>query len=102
MYLPNTLADVPINIHTMAHNTPRIEKHRSPHLDPPFTVLSEEGSLVFMAFILTLPKLDIRSKALFTRVPSEAEAGVVGIDSRKPHRAEENHEFLPLLSSLPL
>lgn len=55
----------------------------------------------FRAFILTLLKLDIRSKALLTKALSEAEAGVVGIDSTKDQIAEENQESVPS-SCLPL
>ena len=45
---------------------------------------------VFLAFNLNLLKLDIRSKARFTKGFSDAEAGVVGIDSTNDHKAEEN------------
>lgn len=47
-------------------------------------------TLALTLFILNLLKLDIRSKARFTKAFSEADAGVVGIDSTKAHRAEEN------------
>lgn len=104
MHLPRTLTDVPINIHKMAHNRPSNEKKKNPllHLIKLLEVAEvlPAATFTFLLFILTLLKLDIRSKARFTRALSEAEAGVVGIDSTKAQRAEENPESVP--SCLPL
>lgn len=47
-------------------------------------------TFVFFRFNLTRPKLDIRSKARFTKAFSEAAAGVVGIDSTNAQSADEN------------
>lgn len=102
MHLPRTFTDVPINIHKMAHNRPSNEKKKNPllHLTELLEVaeILPAATFMFLLFILTLLKLDIRSKARFAL--SEAEAGVVGIDSTKDQRAEENQESVP--SCLPL
>jgi hypothetical protein len=61
--------------------------------NPLFRIVSEPlpaVTFVLLAIILILLKLDIRSKARFTKAFSDADAGVVGIDSTKDHRAEEN------------
>lgn len=100
MEIPRTLMDVPINIHNTAHITPNSEKQKNPALNllkllevaealPPATFM-------FLAlFTLTLLKLDILSNARFTRAFSEAEAGVVGIDSTNDHKLDENQEPVP-------
>lgn len=83
----------------MAHNTPSKEKHKILigllELLEVAEVLLPVATFAFPAFNLILRKLEIRSKALFTKALSEAEAGVVGIESTKSQRAEENHEFAP-------
>lgn len=100
MDVPRTLRNVPINIHKTAHITPNNEKQKNPALNllkllevaealPPVT------TFIFLALILTLLKLDILSKARFTRAVSEAEAGVVGIDSTNDQRLDENQEPEP-------
>lgn len=100
MDVPRTLTNVPINIHKTAHITPNNEKQKNPALNllkllevaealPPAT------TFIFLALILTLLKLDILSKARFTRAVSEAEAGVVGIDSTNDQRLDENQEPVP-------
>lgn len=90
-----------MKIHKMAHNIPSKEKQNNlynPFLDLPERLevaeVLPEATLTFRAFNLSLLKLDIRSKALFTRTLSAAEAGVAGIDSIKAHRAEEKLEFV--------
>lgn len=90
MHLPHNLT-FPINTHKIAHSTPRIEKKKNPLFIPvrlaPVPGL-RTATLVFRVFSLNLLKLDMRSKARLTF--SEADAGVVGIDSTKAHKLEEN------------
>lgn len=93
MHLPHNLT-FPINTHRMAHNTPRIENKKNPLFIP--VLLAPVSGLptttlvlrVFRVFSFNLLKLDIRTKARLTF--SEADAGVVGIDSTKAHKLEEN------------
>lgn len=97
MHCPHNLK-FPINTHRMAHNTPRIENKKNPLFIP--VLLAPVSGLrlptatlvlrvfMFRLFNLSLLKLDIRSKARLTF--SEADAGVVGIDSTKVHKLEEN------------
>lgn len=101
--LPRTLT-LPINIHKTAHNTPRIDIIKNPLLLPAcllVTLLSGPATSLFLAFNLTLLKLDIRSNARFTKGFSDAEAGVVGIDSTKAHKEEENQLDAPPPPSWP-
>jgi hypothetical protein len=105
--LPNNLP-LPTNTHKMAHKTPTIDNKTNPlfllallTLAAPLAattlilltfilILLAASTLMLLTFILILLKLDIRSKALLTNGFSEADAGVVGMDSTKPHKAEEN------------
>lgn len=94
MQLPHNLI-FPINTHRMAHNTPRIENKKNPLFIPVLLLAPVSGLRtatlvlrVFRVFSLNLLKLDIRTKARLTF--SEADAGVVGIDSTKAHKLEEN------------
>ena len=93
MQFPHNLT-FPINTHRMAHNTPTIENNKNPLFIPvllaPVTGLSTAtlALRVFSVFSFNLLKLDIRSKARLTF--SEADAGVVGIDSTNAHKLEEN------------
>lgn len=107
MALFNTLG--PDKTHKMAHNAPRIDKIRKPLLVPPALFEFAARSLLirlsllillFLTFSLILLKLDIRSKALFTKGVSQADAGVVGIDSTNVHKAEENQPVAPPSSPL--
>lgn len=92
IHLPNSL-NVPTETHKKAHKATRTGKKRkqNPFLLPALfiVVVSLPAAAVFACFILilTLPKLDIRSRARFAF--SAADAGVVGIDSTKAQRAEE-------------
>lgn len=105
MYLPKTKAVFPfINTHRIAKIIPRTEIKKNPLLLLAFLAVATPlpaEILVFVAFILTLLKLDIRSKARFTKAFSEADAGVVGIDSTKAQRAEVN-QFCSESPSWPL
>lgn len=96
MHLPRTFK-LPISIiHKMAHNAPNIDKNKNLLLLllllllPVACLLITASSPLATFKFLSLLKLDIRSKARFTKGFSEAEAGVVGIDSTKAHRDEEN------------
>ena len=90
MHLPHSLT-FPISTHNMAQSTPITEIKKNPLLLPALLLLDSAPfpteTFVFLTFILTLLKLDIRSKARFTKAFSEADAGVVGIDSTKIGRA---------------
>lgn len=106
MHLPNTLIG-PINTHKMAHSTPSMDKHKKPLLlllllplrTAPATPLPPPPlKLLVLPFNLSRLKLDIRSKARFTNGLSEADAGVVGIDSTNAHKEEENQLELPPFS----
>lgn len=91
MDLPSNLT-VPINTHKIAHKAPIIERKMNPLFPPVLLPVSETlpaETISFLAFSLTLLKLDIRLKARLTKGVSAAEAGVVGIDSTKAHKAEE-------------
>lgn len=99
MKLPDNLT-FPINTHRIAHNTPRIENKKNPLFIPVLLLAPVSGFRtatlvlrVFRVFSLNLLKLDIRSKARLTF--SEADAGVVGIDSTKAHKLEENQLVEP-------
>lgn len=98
MQLPKTLI-VPINIHKMAHKAPKIDKSKNPLLLLACLLVTAAASppatLGFLAVILILLKLDIRSKARFTNGLSEADAGVVGIDSTKAHKDDANRLVAP-------
>ena len=93
MHLPNNLK-VPRETHKKAHKAIIIGKKRNenPFLPTLFVVAVSLPAAVFVGLILifTRLKLDIRFKARFTRAFSAADAGVVGIDSTKDQRAEEN------------
>ena len=102
MHLPHSLT-FPISTHNIAQSTPITEIKNNPLLLPALLLDSAPfptETFVFLTFILTLLKLDIRSKARFTNAFSEADAGVVGIDSTNDHNAEENRLAAPT-SSLP-
>lgn len=90
MHLPNSLK-FPIQIHKKAHKAIRIGKKRNetPFLPALFIVAVSLPAATMVGLIFTLLKLDIRFKARFTKGFSAADAGVVGIDSTKAHRAEE-------------
>lgn len=98
MQLPKTLI-VPINIHKMAHIAPKIDKSKNPLLLLACLLVTAAASppatLGFLVVILILLKLDIRSKARFTNGLSEADAGVVGIDSTKAHKDDANRLVAP-------
>lgn len=92
---PITLFEIPVSSHRVAQITPSKEKHKNPTLDlPEFLEVA-----VYLASTLTRLNLDIRSHGPFTESPSEAEAGVVGIDSKKDQTAEENLESVSSSSS---
>lgn len=55
-------------------------------------VLLAPPTFVFLPFILTLLKLDVRPKELVIEAPSVAEAGFNGMDSTNDQRAAENHD----------
>lgn len=100
-HLPNSLK-FPIETHKKAHKAIRIGKKRNetPFLPALFIVavsLLPAAMLLSVGLIFTLLKLDIRFKARFTKGFSAADAGVVGIESTKAHRAEDN--LLVLTSS---
>lgn len=76
----------------MAQSATRTGRKKNPLFRAPLIVSEPLPAVTFvlLAIILILLKLDIRSKARFTKAFSDADAGVVGIDSTKDHRAEEN------------
>lgn len=102
MHLPHNLT-FPTNTHKIAHSIPRIVKKKNP-LFIPVRLAPVPGlpmaTLVFRVFSLNLLKLDMRSKARLTF--SEADAGVVGIDSTKDHKLEVNQLAEPLAPSFAL
>lgn len=91
MGLPSSLK-FPIQIHKKAHKAIIIEKKRkgTPFLLALFKVVVSLPAATMVGMIFTLLKLDIRFRARFTKGFSAADAGVVGIDSTKAQRAEEN------------
>ena|ERR1044072_615917 len=91
MHLPNSLK-FPIETHKKAHRATRIGKKRNeiPFMPAFFLVEVSLPAAMLVFLIFTLLKLDIRFKARLTKAFSAADAGVVGIDSRKDHIAEEN------------
>lgn len=91
MHLPSSLK-FPIETHKNAHKAIRIGKKRNetPFLPALFTVAVSLPAAILVGLIFTLLKLDIRFKARPTKGFSAADAGVVGIDSTKAQRAEEN------------
>jgi hypothetical protein len=94
----------PTNTHKIAHKTPIIDNKTNPLFPPVLLALAAPlpaSTLMFLTFILILLKLDIRSKALLTKGFSEADAGVVGMDSTKPHKAEDNQPLAASPSLLP-
>lgn len=95
---PSTLT-VPISAHKMALTTPITEMYNNPLLVVPVLLIVSAPlpaeTFVFLRFTLTRLKLDIRSKARFTKAFSAADAGVVGIDSTNAHSAEENRLAAP-------
>lgn len=95
MYLPNNLTDAASKSHNIAKTIPITEKLNIPPTNFCTRLREVEVGLPAGHIVFNLPKLDMRSKALFTRAFSEAEAGVVGIDSTKDHRAVVNHESVP-------
>nr|GMD85120.1 hypothetical protein Iba_chr14aCG21260 [Ipomoea batatas] len=97
--------EVPSNTHNIAaHNTPSTNTHKKPLIDLPeflevlpdalFMFLAVTLDALFMFLAITLDLLDVCSNAKSAGGLSAAEAGVAGIDSRLPHRAEENLEFV--------
>lgn len=97
--LPRTLT-VPIKNHKTAHNAPKIEMKKNPLFLLLLLALAEPFTAVFIACILNLLKLDIRSNARFTNGLSAAEAGAVGIESTNDHKEDENQLPPPLPSFL--
>lgn len=90
---PNSLKD-PKETHKKAIKATRIGKKRkiTPFLLALFIVAASLPAATFVsaAPIFNLLKLDNRSKARFTRAFSDADAGVVGIDSIKFQREEDS------------
>lgn len=78
----------------MAHKAPIIDKRRKP------LFLIRFFAIVTLLVVTDVPlnlmrlKLDIRTKVAL-RGPSQAEAGVEGIDSISAHRADENWLVVP-------
>lgn len=97
-HLPNIFTGPSIRTQNIAISAPITERMMNPPLFiPPFHVAAPPlPAFVFNAFILILLKLDILTNARFTNAFSEADAGVVGIDSTKDHRAEVNRFPAPL------
>lgn len=86
MRVPNTLT-VPLSAHKIAQITPITEINSNPLLMPALLTVSAPfltETFVFLIFNLTRPK------ARFTKAFSEADAGVVGIDSTNAQSADEN------------
>lgn len=96
MRVSNSL-NVPISAHKIAQTTPITEMNKNPLAVPVLLVPVPIGAetFVFLTLTLTRLKLDIRSKARFTKAFSEADAGVVGIDSTNAQSAEENRLAAP-------
>ena len=94
MYLCNSFTEAAMNTQNRAQTKPITEKLNIPPKNFG-TLLPQVAGSTATVLVFNLPKLDIRSKALFTRAFSEAEAGVVGIDSTNDHRAAENQESVP-------
>lgn len=90
-YVPNSLK-FPIETHKKAHKAIRIGKKRkeTPFLPALFIVVVSIPAVMSVGFIFIMLKLDIRFKARFTKGFSAADAGVVGIESTKAQRADDN------------
>lgn len=78
-----------MNTQKMAHKAPTTDKRRKPLFPIPFFAAVTLLVVTDVALNLIRLKLDIRTKVLLSG-PSQAEAGVEGIDSSKAHIADEN------------
>jgi|APAra0007618328_1042625.scaffolds.fasta_scaffold01250_5 hypothetical protein len=85
---------VALNTQKIAHKAPIIDNRRKPLLLIRFFATVTFLLVTDVPLNLMRLKLDIRTK-VWLRGPSQAEAGVDGIDSNNSHRADENWLLVP-------